>query len=110
MDKDIERIHERIDKLGEILNEKLSSLSTKLERHLAKMEVTGTPGNAPQCDIHRQRIDTLQSEIDEAYHRINGLEKAKLKMDGFKAGVAFVWSAIGAILMLIAQYLIRKFS
>lgn len=124
---DIIRLHERIDKLEGKLFDKLDKLSnevnaqnTRFAQHLGRQEGIGVPGLATTCKLHSDQLADIDAKVTHIEkdmdrkvsegmksldERLGVLEKAKIKLDGFRAGSAATWGLLGAIILFLVQTL-----
>lgn len=102
-----DRLHERIDKVFERLDqtrdrliEEINSLNTRLEKHLAVIDVKEA-NQQLSCDAHQEALEIM----DE---RVSNLETMRIRLAGFFSGIAFMGGAVGAVVTVLIQLAWKK--
>lgn len=103
-DNDIQRLLNKFDEFQKEFN----VLSTRFERLIAQLDVLGFPGASPQCQLHLERLDSLEADFEDSVSRLTALERAKERAAGFFAGMAAVGGMVGALIAFGVQVALKK--
>jgi len=53
-------------------------------------------------------LDELEEKIDESMRRLGAIERNKIRLAGFWAGVIAVGGVVGSVLTIIGQIIVKK--